>query len=128
MKKIIALLIFAAASVAAYAQSNSARVYCELVTVKTAAVQKDSKVKVDFGLSTDSSGKLVADKSKDSRTFNSIVDAMNFMSSIGWVLEETYVVPVEASTAEIHYVLSRYLSAGESIDDGLYSKKQSKKK
>lgn len=124
MKKIIALLIFAAASVAAYAQSNSARVYCELVTVKTAAVQKDSKVKVDFGLSTDSSGKLVADKS----TFNSIVDAMNFMSSIGWVLEETYVVPVEASTAEIHYVLSRYLSAGESIDDGLYSKKQSKKK
>lgn len=124
MKKIIALLIFAAASVAAYAQSNSARVYCELVTVKTAAVQKDSKVKVDFGLSTDSSGKLVADKS----TFNSIVDAMNFMSSIGWVLEETYVVPVEASTAEIHYVLSRYLSPGESIDDGLYSKKQSKKK
>lgn len=124
MKKIIALLIFAAASVAAYAQSNSARVYCELVTVKTAAVQKDSKVKVDFGLSTDSSGKLVADKN----TFNSIVDAMNFMSSIGWVLEETYVVPVEASTAEIHYVLSRYLSAGESIDDGLYSKKQSKKK
>lgn len=127
MKKIVLLVAVALFTfVSAQAQSSSHKVYCELVgTQKLLSVKVT--VQVDFG-QTLSNSKLV-DESGKSITFNSMVDAMNYMGKLGWEFESAYIITegkgLKAQNV-YRWLLSKYISEGENINEGFITKRQFK--
>ena len=127
MRKIfIVLLIALAASFAAKAQN---RIYCELVEEKLLFSSKVN-VHIDFGQETKflSNTRLV-DKDGKAITFNSMVDALNYMAALDWEFEEAYVVQsISGSNNSIsttntrHWILSKIV--GDDYSETLQSANQ----
>lgn len=69
-----------------------------------------AKVSVDFG---ESSGwfkpaDMLEDKEGKAIKFNSPVDALNWMSALGWELVQSYPVKLESlGTTDMHYIMRR---------------------
>ena len=89
MKKLILLVIALAACCAVKAQN---KIYCELVEERLLFSSKVN-VQIDFGQETKffSDTRLVGKDGK-AITFNSMVDAVNYMATLGWNFEQAYVV------------------------------------
>jgi hypothetical protein len=89
MKKLLFVIIALAAGIAAHAQN---KIYCELVEERLLFSSKVN-VQIDFGQETKffSDTRLVGKDGK-AITFNSMVDALNYMAALGWRFEEAYVV------------------------------------
>jgi hypothetical protein len=128
-RTILSLMIMSLLSVFAYAQETQSveklhRVYCELLGTQKFLSQK-CNVSVDFGQNPYENSRLVDEKGK-SITFNSMVDAMNYMGELGWKFEQAYVVTV-ASQNVYHWLLSKDISEDEAISSGFKTKSQLKK-
>ena len=105
------LLLF---SVASFAQTAPARTeeYCMMM-----ATQKFLSTKViitlDYGQETKFFGggaATVKDEAGKIQSFNSVIDALNYMNSQGWEFVNAYVVTV-AQQNVYHYVLRRKIAA-----------------
>jgi len=120
MKKFFLLLVVMLACNFATAQQ---KVYCELLGHGKLFSTKVT-VTVDFGQNQWQNNKLVDENGKNI-VFNSMVDAMNFMGKLGWEFEQAYVVTAgSGATAQnvYHWLLSKYITEDEAINDGLTTK------
>ncbi len=128
MKKLLFLAIIAILSInVANAQSVPTKVYCELVGTQKFMSAKVT-VQVDFGQDPNTNSKLVDENGKKI-TFNSMVDAMNYMGKLGWEFEAAYVITTgSGATAQnvYHWLLSKYISDDDNISDGFTTKGQFK--
>ena len=108
-KNIITIILLLSALFSANAQG---KVYCELLGTQ-ALLSKKVTVQVDFGQQTKffSDNRLVDDKG-NVMVFNSMVDAMNYMGTMGWEFEQAYVVTLGAggaATNVYHWLLSKFV-------------------
>ena len=118
MKKLSLILIFSAFALISNAQVNNAgtketTVYCDVVS-RHVLLSFSGKVKidVDFGQSQKfiSGINYNALKDEDGKAivFNSIVDALNYMSNEGWSLVNTYTVTnPDTKELHVHYIMKK---------------------
>lgn len=126
MKKLF--LLFAAIGWCLLATAQTSKIYCELIG-SSKFMSKKVNVIIDFGQQAPlfSNQKLV-DENGDPITFNSMIDAMNYMSRLGWEFEQAYVVTTVSNgqTQNVyHWLLSKYAEEGEDLH--LKTKNQYKK-
>lgn len=110
MKKLITVLAFAMITI--ISANAQGKIYCELLGTQQ-FLSKKVTVQVDFGQETryfadnrlvDADGKVIV--------FNSMVDAMNYMGTMGWEFEQAYVVTIGSgsSTSNVyHWLLSKFV-------------------
>lgn len=99
------------------------RVYCELVGTHKFMSQK-VLVAVDFGQNP-YWNKRLCDENGKAITFNSMVDAMNYMGKIGWKFEQAYVVTT-SNQHVYHWLLSKDITDEEEINEGFNIKQDFK--
>ncbi|WP_418413721.1 hypothetical protein [Alistipes sp.] len=111
-------------------------VFCQIVGTQKFA-KSEVTVGIDFGqegaMRTNIFGgvamrnKLVGEDGKPI-SFNSMVDAMNYMGSLGWKFEQAYVVSMPSTMGGgqnvYHWLLSKSISEDENINDGFTIKSQ----
>ena len=110
MKRII--LATALAMISIFSASAQGKVYCELLGSQ-GLLSKKVTVQIDFGQQTKffSDNRLVDEKG-NVIVFNSMVDAMNYMGTMGWEFEQAYVVTLGSGAAAAnvyHWLLSKYV-------------------
>ena len=110
MKKLLTVLAFA--MVAILSAKAQGKIYCELLGTQQ-FLSKKVTVQVDFGQESryfadnrlvDADGKVIV--------FNSMVDAMNYMGTMGWEFEQAYVVTIgsgSGSSNVYHWLLSKFV-------------------
>lgn len=113
-------------------QTSLRRVYAELVADQQVFSNK-IKVDIDFGQATSwpSSGdqtKLVDSNGKDIK-FNSIIEAMNYMSERGWQFVQAYVVPNGGGKGSsvsgcVHWILYKDVTTDYQVTEGLLTRQQ----
>lgn len=124
MKTIFKIAVLAAALLCSIQAMGQTKVYCELIGNEKLLSNKVT-VSVNFGQENKlfSSQSLVDEKGRPI-VFNSMIDAMNKMSELGWEFEQAYVVTIGSgnSTSDnvLHWILSKCINEGESADDGLH--------
>lgn len=106
MKRKLFLLFFIVFSMSIFAQ-EPAYVYCELVGTGKFMSTKVN-VQVDFGQATSIWKGVDYLKDKDGKkiSFNSMVDAMNYMGYQGWEFVQAYVVTVNNQNV-YHWLLKK---------------------
>lgn len=132
MKKLLFLFMAVLACNYVIAQQ---KVYCEIVGTQKFA-KSQVTVGIDFGqedaMRTNALGgvasrnKLVGDDGKPF-SFNSMVDAMNYMGSLGWEFEQAYVVTMPGMGGGqnvYHWLLSKYIGENESGTNGFKTRGQ----
>jgi hypothetical protein len=120
MKKIIISIIAVLVGMVCYGQEKN---YCELVGTQKLLTGK-VVVQVDFGQQSYGKDNRLVDDKGEVMTFNSMVDAMNYMSKLGWEFEQAYVVTLGAgntATNVYHWLLSKY-TYGDEDGAGLKTK------
>lgn len=125
MKKFLFFILLSCMTIASYASEETHRVYCELLGWQKGLLSTKVKITVDFGQEVSiwkrsSDNKLVDDEGKE-MVFNSMVDAMNFMGTIGWKFQQAYVV-TEGGQNVYHWLLYKDIVEGEDIMDGFMTK------
>ena len=107
MKKLLFVIVALFVAVAASAQN---KVFCELVGIQGLFTKKVS-VSVDFGQESKLfANEQLVDEKGNIITFNSMVDAMNYMSKLGWEFEQAYIVTVgsdSSSSTFYHWIISK---------------------
>ena len=103
------------------------RVYCEIVGTEKFLSSKVT-IEVDFGQqrSVWTNGryyKTLVDENGKKLEFQSMVDAMNYMGTLGWKFEQAYVVTVNKQNV-YHWLLSKDIAEGELINEGLKTRDQ----
>lgn len=125
MKKILILMMLVF-SIGCFAENSGENVYCEIVGTETTLFSKKLTILVDFGQKTsywnEYKNKMLLDENGDAIKFNSMVDALNFMSNLGWSFQQAYVVTTSNQNV-YHWLMKKTLAEGESINDGLNTKK-----
>lgn len=116
MKKIFLSIVFFL--IALFVANAQGKIYCELLGTQ-GFLSKKVTVEVDFGQQSKffSDNRLVDEKGQVI-VFNSMVDAMNYMGTLGWEFEQAYVVTLGsgASSSNVyHWLLSKYV--GEEGDN-----------
>ncbi len=117
MKKIIILLVSIMFAWPTFAQT---KIYCELLGTQV-PLSKKVTVSVDFGQKSKLfSNDTLVDENGKAIVFNSMVDAMNYMGTMGWEFEQAYVVTIGSGssvTNVYHWLLSKYVDGnGESAN------------
>ena len=135
MKKIIMIMALATMFISyANAQNAEHKVFCELVGSQKFMSTKIT-VEVDFGqggtMGTLFSSKnaLVDEITGKKITFNSMIDAMNYMAAFGWEFEQAYVATIGNGTntqTVYHWLLSKDVKDQEELKDGITTKKDYK--
>lgn len=127
MKKILLLLALFCLPLLSYGQEEvkSHKVYCELVGTSKMLSAKVN-VQIDFGQNPYKDNRIVDENGK-TKTFNSMVDAMNYMGSLGWEFKQAYVITVGSQNV-YHWLLSKDIAEGEVINEGFQTKDDLKKK
>lgn len=129
MRNIIRITAVAAALLCSISAMGQTKVYCELLGTAKLLSNKVT-ISVDFGQENKFfSNQTLVDEAGHPLVFNSMVDAMNKMAELGWEFEQAYVVTIGGGTTAsnvYHWLLSKYISDGETAGDGLktYSAKQ----
>ena len=126
MRKIVFLLMLMLSNFA-YSQKNEMhRVYCELLGTSKFLSNKVT-VSVDFGQEGSEWESKLVDKNGKAITFNSMVDAMNYMGCLGWKFEQAYVVTVGQQNV-YHWLLSKDISGEYNINEELKTRRNFKDK
>lgn len=96
----------------AFALTDISKIYCELLGTQ-ALLSKKVTVSVDFGQRSKLfSNDTLVDENGKAIVFNSMVDAMNYMGSLGWEFEQAYIVTIgsgSSATNVYHWLLSKYV-------------------
>lgn len=125
MKNILSLIVLMNLAFTVYAQENIHRVYCELIGLGKFMSSK-VVVTVDFGQDDHGWDARIVDEKGKSISFNSMVDAMNYMGKLGWEFEQAYVV-TESKQNVYHWLLGKDISDNEVINEGLKTRKDVEK-
>ena len=109
----------------AIGQPTSVKYYAEIVYTDMSAPVKKT-IKIDFGEDSILGVRYPSfkDKSGKLKQFKTVVDALNFMSQRGWVLETEYVDNFyidEGSSfgSEKHFVISKTLTVDQTVQEAL---------
>jgi hypothetical protein len=99
------------------------RVFCEIVEYPSAG--KSTKVTIDFGQEQRllSSSQLLADDDGKTLIFNSQIDALNYMESLGWTFTQVYTKVVSNGACSTHWLLYKEVKEGIDPYEGLQTKK-----
>ena len=100
------------ALIACFVSNAQGKIYCELLGTQQ-LLSKKVTVQVDFGQQSKffSDNRLVDEKGQVI-VFNSMVDAMNYMGTLGWEFEQAYVVTIGTGTSTsnvYHWLLSKFV-------------------
>lgn len=126
MKKTILLIIACFVTFNLFAQN---KVYCEIVEKNPN--NKKVKITIDFGQERKKSKgqQTLVNEDGDLIIFNSKIDALNYMSELGWDFIQAYTITrgsavggIGSTDSEIHWLLCKVLKEGESPYDGLITK------
>lgn len=91
MKKLLLMLAITSASFI-FAQETPKYVYAEIVGTSK-FMSKKVTVEIDYGQATSFwESNRMKNQDGSNKEFNSMVDAMNYMGSLGWDFEQAYVV------------------------------------
>ena len=107
------------------------QVYCEIIATPKFFSNK-ATVEMDFGQYANfwSSDRQLVDEAGNTISFNSALDAANYMARRGWDLEEVFVVQEmskgDSGTARYHWVLSKMVTDDSQITEGLRTKGMTK--
>lgn len=126
MKKIL-LFVALITTTTLFAQETK-EVYCHVSPgMGTSWFGNDCTISVDFGQAKKiTQPQIVVDEMGEPIVFNSIIDALNWMSSLGWRFKQAFTITDPLSKDNIyHYLLAKEIQEGEAIDAGirLYDKK-----
>ena len=122
MKRVIIFLLATICTTTVYAQN---RVYCEIV--EPAQLGKKVKIIIDFGQEREKSKGQQALVNKDGEIikFNSKIDALNYMTTLGWDFVQAYTVATGSGgsvSSSIHRVLCKTVNNGEDPYSGIKTK------
>ena len=113
MKRIV--IIVTSLFLFALSASAQSKVYCELLGTQKFLSTKVT-VSVDFGQARKFFGdNRMVDADGKVQEFNSMVDAMNYMGTLGWEFEQAYVVTVGSGAGAsnvYHWLLSKFVGEG----------------
>jgi hypothetical protein len=105
---ILSILFFVTKSI--YSQTeNSKYIYCEMVGVQKMLSTKVNIV-IDFGEERSlwkGNTAIIDEATGKAQTFNSMVDALNYMGEKGWELAQAYVVTTPQGGGVYHWLLKR---------------------
>ena len=107
------------------------KVYCEIVATPKFFSNKTT-VELDFGQFSGfwSADRQLVDEQGNTISFNSALDAANYMARRGWDLEEVFVVQEmskgDSGTTRYHWVLSKMVTDESQITEGLRTKGMNK--
>ena len=126
MKNIL-LFVILITTTTLFAQETK-EVYCHVSPgMGTSWFGNDCTISVDFGQAKKiTQPQIVVDEMGEPIVFNSIIDALNWMSSLGWRFKQAFTITDPLSKDNIyHYLLAKEIQEGEAIDAGirLYDKK-----
>ncbi len=119
MKRFTTLLIATATLCVAGAQQPY-KAFCTIATSHGYHIISE-RVEIDYGQESSKREYLVDAEGREIE-FNSIVDAANYMSSLGWHFEEAY-TRGEETTRNV-WVFSKEVTSEEQIGAGLLTRKQ----
>ena len=134
MKKLIFSLLLVSGlclSLAASAQNAPAtegqpyKVYCEIVSTMRNLFSDKTSVELDFGQAANfwSTDRKIVDEEGKTITFNSVLDAVNYMAVRGWVFEQMYIVQSiskgDSGTPAYHWIMSKEVTDPAQIMEGL---------
>ena len=131
MKRLVTSLLVVAGiffGLSAFAQEQSAKpykAYCEIVSSMRNIFSDKTTVELDFGQAANywSTDRRLVDEAGKSITFNSVLDAVNYMSKRGWVFEQMYIVQSmskgDSGTPEYHWIMSKDVTDESQIMEGL---------
>lgn len=142
MKKYLVILCALAAfcfSAPANAQTEDAvvevkpyKVYCEIISYMRNIFSDKTTVELDFGQASNwwSNDRQLVDENGRTITFNSILDAANYMAARGWVFEQQYSVQTfskgDSSSPTYHWILSKEITDPSQITEGLQTQAMKK--
>ena len=107
------------------------KVYCEIVATQKFFSNK-STVEQDFGQYAGfwTSDRQLVDEQGNTISFNSALDAANYMARRGWDLEEVFIVQDmtkgDSGTPRYHWVMSKLVTDDSQITEGLRTKGMNK--
>jgi len=109
MKKVFATILLCGTLISsAFAGSDPTYVYCDMVGyAKLLSLTGKVKVAIDYGeakgVFTD---QRIKDESGKVQSFNSMIDAMNYMAAQGWEIDQCYIVKTEGEM-QTHWILKK---------------------
>ena len=66
----------------------------------------------------------MVDESGKPIKFNSAVDALNYMSSLGWELVTAFETGTNGNNVGYHFLMTKTLEEGDNINDDITTKKE----
>ena len=113
MKKLIMVLLFALVTMVSFGQEKVEQ-YCEVVAVKKLFSQKVN-ITVDYGEESNTWHNTTFIKNSDGKlkTFNSVMDALNYMSKNGWVFVNVLLLSESSGPNVYHYILKKEFEKSE---------------
>ena len=117
MKKLLILFallipIFCKAQTASPDTSKAKEVYCMVIATGKLFSNKVS-IQVDFGQETSwwkgNHGEAIKNDSGNVVNFNSVIDALNYMASKGWIFVNAYALSEGSSGRVLNYVMRKPL-------------------
>ena len=127
MKRVIIFLLAVICTTTIYAQN---KVYCEIV--EPAQIGKKVKIIIDFGQEREKNKgqQVLVNKKGEIIQFNSKIDALNYMTTLGWDFVQAYTVTtggVGSISSTIHWVLCKTVADGEDPYNGITTKESFQK-
>ena len=122
MKKYFILLLLALTGTMLSAQEKY-KVYCSLIGDENSLKKGIVDIRIDYGQPNLKDNKFVDENGKEIK-FRTMVAAMNFMSKLGWDLEQVYnrYDQIDGSPIII-WVLSKEVFSDEEITEGFQTKR-----
>lgn len=108
-------------------EKGTFKVYCEIVSNVRNLFSNKTNVEFDFGQASKfwSNDRQIVDENGRPITFNSVLDAVNYMSYRGWVFEQMYIVQSmsngDSGSPAYHWIMSKEVSDISEITKGLYT-------
>ena len=124
MKKMILLC---AALFVVSALSAQQKVYCQITKTNDGKglFSNSIAISIDYGQTTSTfSDDRLVDENGDNIVFNSMVDAMNYMSALGWDFEQAYTTVSGSdgdTSSKVYWILSKTVEVDENATEGLKS-------
>jgi hypothetical protein len=128
MKRILLIIALCLCSLSLQAQN---KVYCEII--ESNIIGRKVKVMIDFGQRREisSNARTLVDDQGEVLTFNSKIDALNFLDKLGWNFLQAYTVVNGSSgstSSQIHWLLYKDVLEGQDPYEGLQTKAMVDKK
>ena len=91
--------------------------YCDLMAFNAFG---GSKVYITIDLGQEHTGTICCSQNKPVK-FNSYIDALNYMATLGWKVKDTYFLP-ETKQQVLHFLLEKTVATDAQIREGIYVK------